>query len=483
MSVFAPLLASKGCAGEKNANSDRPTTSSERSIPLAIDFIVVSLPRLALPNSLFSVRWAVRECDPMSGPRYVVGKQFDVPDVLYTLEWEPILQQIWEPECRPAWPRLHVIWDISFLLSYPAMRMRRSSGAVVVAIAICVSACAGLWAQQLPSATEGDYVAHDFHFRSGEVLPEIRLHYRTIGQPARDANGHVTNAVMIVHGTGGNGAWFLRNESFTGELFGPGQLLDVTRYYVILPDALGHGKSSKPSDGLRARFPHYDYDDMVEAERLLLTESLRVDHLRLFMGMSMGCMHAFLFAEKYPDFLDAAMPLACSVVEIGGRNRILRKVVMDSIRNDPRYKNGDYEQQPAGLRTALGIMLVETTSSIKMQQAYPTREMADQRLKEFVDTLMATNDANDVLYAWDASRSYDPSKKLDQIKATVMWVNSADDAVNPPELGIAETQIRKIKRGRFVLLPISDLTRGHATNSYPLAWRQYLADLLKQTEH
>ncbi len=342
--------------------------------------------------------------------------------------------------------------------------------------------CAFSWSQESPKSTEGDYIAHEFHFRSGETLAELRLHYRTIGQPVRDANGHVTNAVIIVHGTGGNGAWFVRNESFTNELFRPGQLLDSTRYYIILPDALGHGKSSKPSDGLGARFPHYDYDDMVEAERLLLTEGLKVDHLRLFMGMSMGCMHAFVFAEKFPDFLDAAMPLACSVVEIGGRNRILRKVVMDSIRNDPGYKDGNYEQQPAGLRTALGIMLVETTSPIKMQQAYPTREMADQRLKEFVDTLMATNDANDVLYAWDASRNYDPSSKLDKIKATVMWVNSADDAVNPPELGIAEEQVKKIKRAKFVLLPISDLTRGHITNSYPPAWKPYLADLLKQSE-
>lgn len=369
------------------------------------------------------------------------------------------------------------------LLSYLAMKMGRSIEAILITTAICFLACAGAWSQELPHRTEGDYVAHDFHFRSGAVLSEVRLHYTTIGQPLRDGNGRVTNAVMIVHGTGGNGAWFLRNESFSGELFRPGQLLDATRYYVIFPDALGHGKSSKPSDGQHARFPHYDYDDMVQAEYLLLTQGLRVDHLRLMMGMSMGCMHGFLMAEKYPDFIDAAMPLACSVVEIGGRNRILRKVVMDSIRNDPGYNSGEYKQQPAGLRTALGIMLVETTSSVKMQQAYPTREKADQRLKEFVDSLMTTNDANDVLYAWDASRDYDASAKLDQIKAAIMWVNSADDAVNPPELGIAEEQVKKIKRGRFVLLPISELTRGHGTNSYPPAWKQYLAELLNETRN
>lgn len=363
------------------------------------------------------------------------------------------------------------------------MVLRRAIYALLIVTAICASVCACARSRDLPSVTEGDYIARNFHFNSGDVLSEVRLHYRTVGHPVRDANGHVTNAVMIVHGTGGSGAWFLRDESFAGELFRHGQLLDADRYYIILPDALGHGNSSKPSDGLHARFPHYDYDDMVEAEHLLLTEGLRIDHLRLMMGMSMGCMHVFLMAEKYPDFVDAAMPLACSVVEIGGRNRFLRKVVMDSIRNDPEYDNGEYKQQPQGLRTALGIMLVETTSSIKMQQAYPTREKADQRLEEFVDSLLATADANDVLYAWDASRDYDASGKLDRIEAAIMWVNSADDAVNPPELGIPEDQVKKIKRGKFVLLPISDLTRGHITNSYPPAWKRYLAELLKQTAH
>ena len=207
---------------------------------------------------------------------------------------------------------------------------------------------------------------------------------------------------------------------------------------------------------------------MVEAEHLLLTGYLKVDHLRLFIGISMGCMHAFILSEKYPDFLDAAMPLACSVVEI---------------RNDPGYQGGEYKQQPAALRTALGMMLYDVSSSRKMQMLYPTGEKADAELKSFIDSSIADSDANDVLYAFDASRDYDPSGKLDQIKAAVMWVNSADDAVNPPELGIPEQQIRKIIRGRFVLLPISDVTRGHGTNSYPPAWKQYLAELLKQVEH
>jgi homoserine O-acetyltransferase/O-succinyltransferase len=352
---------------------------------------------------------------------------------------------------------------------------------IVIALVLSLSPFSA--SQELPKAAEGDYVARDFHFRSGEVLPELRLHYRTLGRPVSDANGHITNAVMILHGTNSNGGVYASGPPFASELFGPGQLLDATRYYIILPDAIGHGKSSKPSDGLHAGFPHYDYDDMVEAEHLLLTESLKVDHLRLEMGMSMGCMHAFMFAEKYPDFLDAAMPMACSVVEIAGRNRIFRKVLMDAIRNDRDYQNGDYKRQPAALRTALGLMLVEVTSPIRMQRQYPTRETADAALKEFIDSRIGDSDANDTLYAWDASRNYDPSGKLDQIKAAVMWVNSADDEVNPPELGIAENQIKKVKRGRFVLLPISDLTRGHPTHSYPTAWKEYLAELLKQTEH
>ena len=337
--------------------------------------------------------------------------------------------------------------------------------------------------QELPKPTEGDYVAHDFQFRSGEMMRKLRLHYSTLGHAVRDSKGRVTNAVMIVHPTSADGKWYLQKKTFAGELFGPGQLLDATRYYIIAPDAIGHGKSSKPSDGLHARFPHYDYDDMVQAEHLLLTEGLKVDHLRLFMGMSMGCMHAFLFAEEYPDYLDAAMPLACSVVEIAGRNRIFRKVLMDAMRYDPGYQDGEYKQQPAALRTALGMILYDVSSSRRMQMLDATREKADADLKSFIDSQVGDMDTNDLLYAFDASRDYDPSTKLDQIKAAVMWVNSADDAVNPPELGIAEEQIKKIKRGRFVLLPISELTRGHGTNSYPPAWKQYLAELLRETEH
>jgi homoserine O-acetyltransferase/O-succinyltransferase len=360
---------------------------------------------------------------------------------------------------------------------------KANTGTAAFATGLLLGLCIFAHSQELPQSKQGDYVVHDFRFRSGEVIPDLRLHYYSAGQPLRDAQGHVTNAVMIVHPTTVEGGWYLRNKAFVGELFAPGQVLDANRYYIIAPDAIGHGKSSKPSDGLHAKFPHYDYEDMVEVEHLLLTEYLKVDHLRLFMGMSMGCMHAFILSEKYPDFLDAAMPLACSVAEIGGRNRIFRKVLMDAIRYDPGYQSGEYKRQPAALRTALGMMLYDVSSSRKMQMLYPTGEKADAELKSFIDSSIADSDANDVLYAFDASRDYDPSEKLDQIKAAVMWVNSADDAVNPPELGIPEQHIREIKRGRFVLLPISDVTRGHGTNSYPPAWKQYLTELMNQIEH
>lgn len=335
-------------------------------------------------------------------------------------------------------------------------------------------------AQTFPQPTEGDYVANNFHFRSGEVLPQLRLHYATYGKPARDSNGRVTNAVLILHGTTGSGQQFLRPQ-FAGVLFGPGQLLDINRYYIILPDNLGHGHSSKPSDGLHARFPHYDYDDMVQAQYLLLTEGLKVNHLRLAMGTSMGCMHTWLWTETHPDFMDAAMPLACLPVPIAGRNRMARKMIMDSIRTDPAWQGGEYKQQPVGLKSAIYVLLFLVSSPLQMQKNYPTREQADAFLDQFVKTETAHLDANDTLYAFDASRNYDPSLKLDQIKAPVMFINSADDQVNPPELGIAQQEIKKVKRGRFVLLPITEQTRGHGTHTLAAVWKQYLAELLAES--
>jgi homoserine O-acetyltransferase/O-succinyltransferase len=348
-------------------------------------------------------------------------------------------------------------------------------------LAILVIACSlSLSAQDLPKLAEGDYLIHNFHFRSGETLAELKLHYTTYGKPVTDATGRVGNAVLILHATTGSGQNFT-SSNFAGVLFGSGQLLDANRYFIILPDGIGSGHSSKPSDGLHAHFPHYDYDDMVEAQHRLLTEGLKVDHLRLLMGTSMGCMHSWIWLESYPDFMDAAMPLACLPVQIAGRNRMMRKMIMDSIRTDPEWMGGEYKQQPAGLRSALDIFLIMASSPLQLQTSYPTREQADAYLDQFLKARMATMDANDTLYAFDASRNYDPSPKLDQIKAPVMFVNSADDTINPPELGIAEEQIKKVKRGRFVLLPITDQTRGHGTHSLPVIWKQYLAQLLAES--
>ena len=334
-----------------------------------------------------------------------------------------------------------------------------------------------------PGTTEGDYVARDFKFRSGETMPELRLHYTTLGKPARDAQGRVTNAVLILHGTGGSGSQFLQ-PIFAGELFGPGQLLDASRYFIILPDGIGHGKSSKPSDGLHAHFPQYDYDDMVAAHHLLLSEGLGVNHLRLVLGTSMGCMHSFVWGETYPDFVDALMPLACQPVQIAGRNRIWRKMVMDAIRNDPDWKGGEYSAEPQqSLRTALDFLLIAGSAPLYMQKTLPTREAADKYLDDYFKTRMAGLDANDFLYQVNASRNYDPYPNLEKITAHVMYINSADDFINPPELGIADREIKRVKNARFVLLPISDETRGHGTHTRAAVWKQYLAELLQKSAH
>ncbi|HEV7165655.1 MAG TPA: alpha/beta fold hydrolase [Gammaproteobacteria bacterium] len=332
------------------------------------------------------------------------------------------------------------------------------------------------------SPTEGDYIVPEFHFQSGEVLQNLRLHYTTYGQPARDASGHVTNAVMILHGTGGSGQQFTQ-EKFAGVLFGPGQLLDASHYYIILPDGIGHGRSSKPSDGLRMRFPHYDYTDMVAAQRLLLTDGLKVDHLRLLMGMSMGCMQTWMWLEAYPGFVDAGMPLACLTVQIAGRNRMWRKMAMDDITTDPDWHGGEYTQQPHGLISALDLLVIMGSAPLEMQKDYPTRELADADIAAWFKERLPKYDANDLLYQLDSSRDYDPSARLGEIKTPVMYVNSADDMVNPPELGIAQQAIKQVKDGKFVLLPITDQTRGHGTHTLPAIWKDYLAELLTESGH
>jgi homoserine O-acetyltransferase/O-succinyltransferase len=339
-----------------------------------------------------------------------------------------------------------------------------------------------LQAQETPTPTEADFTLHNFHFKSGETLPDLRMHYYTFGSPKKDASGKTTNAVLVLHGTGGSGRQFLR-PMFAGVLFGPGQLLDTTRYFIILPDNVGHGKSSKPSDGLHAHFPQYDYDDMVLAQHDLLEQGLGVNHLRLILGTSMGCMHSWVWGETYPTFMDALMPLACNPVQIAGRNRVWRKMIIDGIRQDPDWKNGDYTTEPrAALQIATYMSIIAGSAPLVMQKNYPTRDAADKYLEDTVLQDVARSDANDVLYALSASRNYDPSPNLDKIIAPVMFINSADDFINPPELGIAEREIKKVKNGRFVLLPISDKTHGHGTHTDAAVWQQYLKELLDESQ-
>jgi homoserine O-acetyltransferase len=359
------------------------------------------------------------------------------------------------------------------------MRLSSLRGVALVFCA-CLLPCAGVWSQTTPPTTPGDYVADNFHFRSGESLSQLKLHYTTLGTPQRDAGGRVTNAVLILHGTTGSGKQFL-SPQFAGVLFGPGQLLDASRYYIILPDGIGHGGSNKPSEGMHARFPHYDYDDMVAAQHQLLVEGLKVNHLRLIIGTSMGCMHSWVWGETYPDFMDAMMPLACLPVQIAGRNRMMRKMAMDAIRQDPAWENGEYKTPPPGLKTALDVLLIMGSSPLQMQKQYPTRDAADTFLDNFIKTRFASTDANDFLYAFDASRNYDPSASLEKIGVPVMAINSADDFINPPELGIMEKEIKRVPKGKYVLLPITDQTRGHGTHTLPAIWQSYLQELLKQS--
>ncbi|MGH9564978.1 MAG: alpha/beta fold hydrolase, partial [Candidatus Angelobacter sp.] len=306
-------------------------------------------------------------------------------------------------------------------------------------------------------------------------------HYYTLGTPQKDANGKVKNAVLILHGTTGSGRQFL-NDHFAGVLFGPGQLLDAAKYFIILPDNIGHGDSSKPSDGLHMKFPHYEYDDMIELQYRLLTQGLGVNHLRLVMGTSMGGMHSWLWAEQHPDFIDASLPLASQPVEIAGRNRMMRRMIMDDIRNSPDFNNGDYMQPPHGLAAALQVLLIMVSAPVRMQKELPTRDAADQSLETFIANHMKTTDANDMLYAFDSSRNYNPEPQLDKITAPLTAINSADDTINPPELKILDRDIQRVKKGRYVLLPITDQTRGHGTHSLPAIWKQYLAELLQRSQ-
>jgi homoserine O-acetyltransferase/O-succinyltransferase len=337
------------------------------------------------------------------------------------------------------------------------------------------------FAADYPTPTQGDFVIHNFAFTSGEKLPELRLHYRTLGTPQRDAKGVVRNAVLILHGTGGTGAQFIRPE-FAGALFGPGEILDARRYYIVLPDGIGHGQSSKPSDGLHAVFPHYGYVDMIEAQYRLLTDGLGINHLRLVMGTSMGGMQTWLWGERHAEFADALMPLASLPTQISGRNRVWRRVIIDSIRYDPDWHGGDYATQPPSLRTAVEMLYFMSSNPPLRQQQMPTLAKSDSALDAAVESVSRTIDANDTLYQLEASRDYDPGPDLENIRAPLVAVNSADDLINPPELGILEREIKRVPSGRAIIVPLTPDTRGHGTHTIAAVWKQYLEQVLAESE-
>ncbi len=329
---------------------------------------------------------------------------------------------------------------------------------------------------------DGVYTIPNFKFGSGETLPELKLHYLTLGAPHRNAAGHTDNAILLLHGTGGSASSLL-SPVFSNVLFGPGQPLDITKYYLILPDDIGHGQSSKPSDGLHARFPAYDYDDMVRSQEMMLHDGLKVDHLRLILGTSMGCMQAFVWGEAYPKYMDALAPFACQAVALAGRNREWRYMSIKAIKDDPAWMGGDYKTQPIqGLTFANDLLVLVGGAPLQLQKNYPTRESVERYVDSAVAQNNRTTDANDKIYQLEASRNYDPSGKLKSITAPMLWINSADDFINPPELGLPEQQVKEMAHAKFVLLPITDATRGHGTHTQAAVWNDYLVAFLKETE-
>jgi len=359
--------------------------------------------------------------------------------------------------------------------------MRSVPGICGWILAAALGVSGHLRAADYPKPAEGDFVVHDFRFASGEVLPELRLHYRTLGRPQRDAQGVVRNAVLIMHGTTGSGAQFIRPE-FAGELFGAGQPLAADRFFIVLPDGIGHGQSSRPSEGLRARFPHYGYEDMVRADYLLFTEGLGVNHARLIMGTSMGGMHTWLWGERYPDFMDALLPLASLPTQISARNRVWRRAIIDAIRGDSAWQDGDYREQPPGLRVAAELLYFMGSNPVLRARETPTLAASDAALDAYVARFVQADDANDVLYALEASRDYDPGPGLGKIRAPLLAVNSADDLINPPELGILEREIRRVPHGRAVVIPFGPETVGHGTHTKAAVWKRYLVELLRTSE-
>ena len=330
-------------------------------------------------------------------------------------------------------------------------------------------------------AQEGEFILRAFRFRCSDILPELRMHYTTLGTPRRDIRGRVTNAVLLLHVTGGSGQQFLAPQ-FADTLFGPGQPLDIDRYYLIFPDSIGHGRSSKPSDGLRAKFPAYDYDDMVEAQRLLLINGLNIDNLRLVLGTSMGGMHSFVWGVMYPNFARAIMPIGCLPAEIAGHNRALRKLMMDGIRADPAWRCGNYESQPTlGLRTVVSLVALSGENPVMLLRNLPCREAADNWATDYIARGLGSLDANDFLFQLDSSRNYNPSPSLARIKVPLTWVNSADDFINPPLLGIVDAAMQRMPSARFMLIPQTAETRGHATCTWPKFWKDELIVLLERS--
>ena len=326
-------------------------------------------------------------------------------------------------------------------------------------------------AADYPAPKEGDWAAPNFRFHTGEVLPELRLHYTTIGDPSGEP-------VLVLHGTTGSAASML-TPGFAGELFGPGQPLDAGRYFIVIPDGIGHGKSSKPSDGLRTRFPKYDYDDMVEAQYRLLTEHLGIRHLRLVIGNSMGGMHTWIWGVKHPHFMDALVPMASQPSEMASRNWMLRRLLIETIRRDPAYNNGDYAAQPPSMKVANAFFATATSGgTLAYQRLAPTSEKADK----FIDARLAAPfnaDANDYIYQWESSRDYDPSPGLDKIEAALLAINAADDERNPPETGIMERELERVKNGRLYLIPASDSTSGHGTTGSAKFYKRQLEEFLQ----
>jgi homoserine O-acetyltransferase len=350
--------------------------------------------------------------------------------------------------------------------------MRSSNRIATLLFAFLFYAALPVFAAGYPEPTQGDWVARDFRFHTGEVFAELKLHYRTIGAPTGEP-------VLVLHGTTGSGASMLTKD-FADELFGPGQPLDASRYYIILPDALGTGQSTRPSDGLRAKFPRYNYDDMVLAQYRLVTEGLGVKHLRLVLGNSMGGMQAWIWGGRYPDFMDALVPMACLPVAMSGRNWMLRRMLTQSIRNDPEWNGGNYTAQPRGMQNHL---LYYGLATIGGNQALYKQAPSAARGDEFIAKRLAEpfrGDANDVLYQWESSYDYDPSPGLDRIQAAVLALNSSDDERNPPELGVMEREIKRVRNGRYVLIPGGPDTRGHGTTGMARLYKQNLAELLQQ---